>query len=67
MEKTRLYEIIVEESCGAFGGSCPIAIVKIKSESAEKAIEEALRKVESKIESGPLLVRNVGCLGCLEL
>lgn len=69
MEKERLYKITIREEydgCG-FVDSCPIAAVKIKSESAEKAVKEALKKVKEEVKCGPLSVGRVECLGCFQL
>ena len=77
MEKERLYEVTIsEEYCigcnaitlGSIGyGRCIIALVTIKSNSAEEAGKKALEKVKNEIELDLLRVSNIECIGSLIL
>jgi len=76
MEKERLYEVTISEeyytksalTLGSIGlGSCRIAEVTIKSESAEKAGEKALEKVKNEIELDSLCVSDIECIGQFQL
>ena len=69
MEKTRLYEVRVDECSDAAysGDSCRIATVVVRSKSANEAIKKALEKAKSEIEVEGIFVSSVKCLGELQL
>lgn len=70
MEKTRLYEVTIEEQCDAlYCKSCKIATITVKSKSANEAIKKALEKAENELVdlSDLFFVGSVRCIGKLVL
>ena len=69
MEKTRLYEVRVDECCDESfsGGNCRIATVVVRSKSANEAIKKVLEKAKSEIEVDGIFVSSIKCLGELQL
>ena len=69
-QKTRTYEATIEEQCDAtYNNSCKMAIVTVKSKSANEAIKKALEKAKNELVdlSDSIFVGTVRCIDRLIL